>query len=533
MAPTTPLLSTEERAELRQLLNREAWRRGNLRHLLHPDQKLAYDRIKVSTGRFILEIARRWGKTTLLMLLAFEVCLRAAGRRVVYGAPTYRALREFVLPVVEKLAALAPTEYRPRFNATTGHVTFPHNGSYVALFGAQDKKAADRGRGPEAEAAFLDEAGFTPVLMYVLRSIFGPQLLHTGGRTILGSTPAPLPDHDFTVLAERAELTGNFLRRSVFQNPMLTAEQLRAFIEQDARDEGLTPEDYQLTDTFRREYLAERVIDRLLVVVPEWGAINETTKRPNSESCIGIVERPEFYDGNTWLDFGGADPHAATFGYWHFRQAKYVVEDEALLRGGENTEQLARVVKQKETALWGVNRWEGTLRGAADPQLLAVLPDWMREAIDEDAPQQPYSRVADNDLQLIRDLYELHGLAFAPTEKHQKDLAVNNVRVMVSAHQLLIHPRCVHTIRHIGTTTWANNRRQTYARRGGQHGDLLDTIVYGVRNLSRRNPEPAHLGLSPGQSARVRLLQQQEEEEQAEVMLGSSALAKRLLGKRQ
>lgn len=510
-----PPLSTEEREALRLLVTAESWRRGQLRYLLHPGQKEIYDHINNTTGRYVMEVARRYGKTVLLLVLAYERALRRKCR-VVYGAPTLKHLAEFILPVVEWLNDKAPQEYRPKYNSQTGHIDFP-NGSHVALFGADDKRKADRGRGAEADLAIFDEAGFTPVLRYVLRSVFRAQLLHTGGRVILGSTPAELPDHDFTALAEKAEATGNYVRRTVWDNPLLTRERIEEFVSEDARDEGISVEEYRDSDEFRREYLAERVVDRLLVVVPEWAK--------HAADCTGVVARPDYFDAWVSLDKGGADPHAVLFGYYHFKLAKDVVEREMLLKKGENTLELATAIKAVEKELWGVNAWNGTLRGNTDAALFSSLPDWAQRRIDDEAPQQPYWRISDNDLHLVKDLYQLHDLQFCPTAKDDKELQVNNFRVAVVNHKWLINPGCTNTIRHIATTTWANDKRQTYARRGGEHGDLLDCAVYKHRNPIRRNPYPQEV--TPG--ARVRLVQESELEE---AVLGDTPLARKLLGRK-
>jgi hypothetical protein len=118
--------------------------------------------------------------------------------------------------------------------------------------------------------AIFDEAGFCPLLRYVLRSVFRPSLLHSGGRTLVASTPAEEPDHDFTAIAELAEANGAYFNRDVWDNPRLTEGQIEKFIEDDARDEGMSVEAYLESDEFRREYRAERVINKMLLAVPEW-----------------------------------------------------------------------------------------------------------------------------------------------------------------------------------------------------------------------------------------------------------------------
>lgn len=488
MGSTAPLRVTDEQVAAYRAATNGLWRRGILAPWkLDRAQCDVYRSIFHSqASRFVLEIARRWGKTFLLVTIAIETCLRTPKVRVVYGAPTLKHLAEFVLPAFEAIIADAPPDCRPVWNSARGHWTFP-NGSYVHLFGADDKRKADRGRGPASVLAIFDEAGFTPVLRYVIRSVFRPQLLSTGGRMLLASTPAEDPDHDFTAVAEIAERNGTYARLTIHDSPRYTKEQIEKFIADDARDEGMSVEAYVTSDDFRREYLAERVINKLLVVVPEWEAV--------AAECTLAVKRPDHFDAWTVLDPGGADPHAVTFGYWDFARSVLVVEDELLQTNGENTAELAAAVKAKEDALWGAKRYEGTVRaltGDPDPRLLEALPQWLLPAVGaKNVPEQPYMRWSDNNLITVRDLYALHGLLFAPTAKDDKNAAVNNLRVLVGAKKVLVNPRCVHTLRHLRTTTWKNHKRREYARRAGEHGDCLDTLVYAARNVDQhRNPAP-------------------------------------------
>lgn len=488
--------TSSERAALVREIEAEYFRRGQLRWMLqeHASQLEVYDQIYAcSDHRFVLEIARQWGKTWLLATLAVETCIRFPGCRVVYGAPTLKHLQEFIIPTLHAVTRIAPPGVRFSFRESKGHFEC-ENGSYIHLFGAKDKHDAERGRGPKAKLIVFDEAGFTPVLGYVLDDVFKAQTLHSGGRTILASTPAEEPDHAFTEIATIAETNGNYARRTIYDNPMLTPERIREFIEQGAKDKGLTPEEYMQTDTFRREYLAERVINKLLVVVPEWEKKRSALMVP--------VKRPRYFNAQVTLDFGGNDPHAAHFGYWHFERAEFVVEDELLLRNGENTHQLAQAIQAKEHALYGVNKWDGTLRGARDEptqHLIDALPGWLQELVNKaETQEQPHTRWCDNDIQLARDLYQLHQMAFIPTAKDNLELQVNNLRVAISSEQFRVDPRCVHTDRHMRTTTWKDHKRKDFARRAGEHGDLVATSIYELRNVDKRNPhvEPKkdHLG---------------------------------------
>ena len=478
--------ASPEEIEAIQREAREAlWLEGDLTFLLHSGQKEAWEAIQASgLSRYVLEIARKWGKTWFLVVVAAMQCLKKPGSRVVYGAPSLKHLTEFVLPVMAEITKDAPDAVRPEFSVQSGHWAFP-NGSWVHLFGADDKRKADRGRGPKAELAIFDECGFSPVLQYVLTSIFRPSLMHGGGLTLLASTPAEEPEHDFTRICEVAEVNGSHMRKTIHDNPLLTKTQIERFIEEDARDNGYTVEEYVRTPEFRREYLAERVTDKTLAVVGEdW----ENAR----EACMVEVPRPEFYDGYVSLDFGGVDPHAALFGFWDFKAGQLVIEDEVLLRDGENTAQLAEAIKAKERALWGASGWNGTLRGAAEVQ---GLPEWIQQGIQ--APAQPYLRVCDTDVALARDLAQLHGIGFLPTAKDEKVLQVNELRVLFRQGRVKIHPRCRNLDRHLRQTLWSSPRQTDYKRKNGEHGDLLDALVYMVRNVRKaRNPWPENWGVN-------------------------------------
>lgn len=461
------------------------WRHGDLTHLLHDGQLELHRQYLSTQGRFVAEIARRWGKTYWLLVLSVMTLAeyhKRTGRpgRVVYGAPTLKHLEEFVLPTLDKLRDDAPADVRPEFAPSKSHIETPWG--HIHLFGADDKRKADRGRGSEAILAVFDEAGFTPLLRYVLSSIFRPSLLHTGGRVVLASTPAEEIDHDFTNLAEKAEGTANYARRTVWQNPLLTEAAIKAFIEQDAKDEGFTVEQYMASDAFRREYLAERVINRMLVALPEWVELED--------ELTVEVERPRLFRVHAGIDFGGTDPHFAAWGYWHLEHG-LVVEDELELMADEVSTELSVAIKQKERERYGIDSWDGTMgalrRDSLEKYFGADVPKWARDSVEKVAAPQPWLRVCDTDMKLARHLAEV-GIAVVPTQKDNKQLHVQRLRGLIAQRQVKVHPRCERLKASWRTTTWKDERRTEWARRGGRHGDGVDAGCYLVRNLDRDVP---------------------------------------------
>lgn len=407
---------------------------------------------------------------------------------MLYAAPTTKDAQEIVAPLIEEICRTAPFEVK--YDRQQSKFIFPGKGQ-IRLFGCDNKAKANRGRGSGAHLVLIDEAGFVPTLDYVLHSIVAPQTLTTRGRVILASTPSDEPDHPFTQLAEKAESQGFYVRKTIYDNPRLTPQEIDQYIADDASIMGMTVDEFKQSDVYKREHLALRVIDTNLVVVPEW------------HGQFAHQDRPEFYDAYVSLDLGGVDPHGILFGYWDYANQCLVIEDELLLRDGEDTETICNRVKTKEQLLWGVDAWDGTLRAAQEQAgIIHGL----------DNKKQPYLRVCDMGGPKL-DL-KIDGVWFLPTEKQDKWQVIAQVRAMIRAGQIKISSKCRNLDRHLRTTMWQSEKTITYRRKNGEHGDLVDALVYMVRNLRRtRDPRPVRFGvdyentwLRPPEKPKVSLL---------------------------
>lgn len=498
---------------MRRRLVAEAWATGNLTYKLHGLQRRIETQLQAAVERgarrFVVEAGRKVGKTYFDVVQAHQVCLRNPGGRVVYGAPTLKMLEEFVHPEFARVAEDAPPGMAPVWNGHLGHYRFP-NGAWVHLFGAKDEEQAKKGRGPGALAAIFDEFNFCPVLPTVLDDVFKPSLMLTGGWQLLSSSPADVPEHPGTAISEIEEARGNYSHASWLENPMLTDAQRQAEIAENAAQAGMTPEEYTRSAKYRREYLGHRVVDPTLVGVPEWEEARKTQ--------LMAIERPRLFRGQEGIDFGGVDAHFIVFGYWHPGKGA-VIEDELVMHDGETTLQLAEAAKRKEAALWGVNSWDGTLAGLTAASLAlhfgGEVPEWARVRADKGSGQ-PWMRSRDTDTQLGIDLLA-HGLLTIPTRKDRKQLAVDALRVLIRKRELWVHPRCVHLDKDLRATTWANDKREQWARRAdGSHGDGVDALVYFNRNLTRDVPLEPAIGHVPTQTL-------------PRALLGDSPMARKLL----
>lgn len=434
MTPNKPLSQEAARTVL--------WHKGELSWKLHKAQLDMRDAFNSSDGlKFIINSSRQLGKSVLLCALAIEYALKNPDVQIKYAAPTQRMVKQIIKPHFRMLLKDCPDDIRPEWFAQDSRYVFK-NGSQIDIAGAEAGNS-DRLRGTRMHLGIVDEAGFCSELSYLVQDVMLPMTLTTNGRIILASTPAKTPMHPFEQYWKQAEEGGNRIRKTIFDNPLISEKKIKQYIRECGGEQ---------TTAWKREYLAEFIIDAESVVVPEFGAVEA--------DIIQDLVRPSYFDAYTSLDPGYRDLTVALFGYWDFQKASLVIEDEFVLNK-TRTDILADGIKAKELVLWG--------------------------------KQKPYFRVADNELILIQDLDTLHGLRFIATDKDNKLAQINELRVMVQAKRLLIHPRCRTLISHLKNAVWDNNTKDTFARiEGFGHFDAIDALVYMLRNVRKHhNPFPA------------------------------------------
>ncbi len=424
---------------------RAAWHKGYLRYKLDTNQRKVYQQFNAISGSFYFNKPRRIGGSYFNCVMACEVAQKIAGAQVKYAAPTAKAVRKIIGPNMRKILADCPKDLMPKWSSLDSEYRFP-NGSVIAVAGC-DNKNYENLRGTESHLNIVDEVGFIADLEYIVNDVLMPMTQDTDGKTLLTGTPPTSLDHEAVRLFEEHQAVGAAYSCTIYDNPRLQGEKMNRFLAKLARSRSI--DELVKSNMFRREYLAQFIPDLAKVVIPEW------TDR--KEELVHEMDVPEFYDAYVGLDVGVRDGHAAIFGHWDFVKAVFCVRDELYLKNA-NTRELAEALQAKETELWG------------------------------DA--KPYKRVADNNLLLVMDLYDAHQLDFEPTAKDNKELQINNVRRMISDGQLIVDPRCKNLIHQLYTTTW-NANYSSYERTAAGHGDLVDALIYAIRNLDRnRNPFP-------------------------------------------
>ena len=466
------------RLEQRLRLTEEKWRRGNLRHLLDSNQQGMYDAIKANSQKqFVIEAARKIGKSYMLGVMAFELALRNPGKRINYVAPTGKEAHEIALPVMGEIRELAPADCKPEWKQQDGHWMFP-NRAFINLGGADDQAAADRNRGPESVGNIVDEAGFVPVLGYLIDSVLAPQTLQTGGPMWLASTPPFTPGHDFATLADTAALKGAYLNRNIYTHGRMSREQIDSYLTSRAEARGMTLEQYKRTTDYRREYGAERVIEESLAIIPEWPLVKGTV----------VVEKKseDWFDLYISMDPGTADNTGILYAESLFRENALYIQHESLLHGANSatiTEEITRTLTEKFPKQNYPNR-----DGFPIPGVI-----------------RPYSAVVDATTALvIRDLYMQHaqghkelefGLAEKMIGQGGRDANDNLVRIELQAGRIFINPRCANLIRQIANAIRAKPGGDMIRTVRDGHFDLVAALRYLVRDwVSKRGHNPCPEG---------------------------------------
>lgn len=496
-APTLIASADEARALLGEDAARTAarhalWRAGDIRYALHAGQLDALETILASEARrFVLCTGRRWGKSRLMCVIAVAVCvLRALHRagaelpdwlspwlravvarttrpaRVVYAAPTAGMVAEFIEPHMQWLASHAPAELRPEPDALHGRWIFP-GGDVIVIRGCEDRKKADRLRGPEADLGIVDEGGFIPILDYVAKSVVGPQLWETRGRMLLPSSPPESPDHPFVQFLAEAEEVGASFRARTADAPHITPAMLAEAIADAGGEDSV---DWQ------REGEARIVIDPERTVLPEFSA--------HESFIVREVERPRHFLPHVIGDAGFEDCDVMLFGYYDFRADLDVIEDEVVMHHARS-DTLDAGVAAKERELWGTPERPAPKvhrrRVDAQPKVRADMSREEWQAEDEEDAVRHWQGVSK---------------ARGGPGMGSMRAAANAARVRISRGRVVISPRCKTTIAHAKHARWAQNGDTFLRVADGQgrtlhHYDGAAALVYFLRDLDRaKNPYP-------------------------------------------
>lgn len=431
----------------------------------------------------VWNIGRQRGKTFDAVFLALEAGVTIESGVIRYCAKTKDSAIGIVTPAWDALVATMPPEMRPVKGRSDTEWRFPTTGATFVLFGT-DAQSFAKGRGPKTHLQLFDEAGFYQDLPSVESALL-PSLMTTGGRALYLSTPAESLGHPYTQRIYAAMASGNYQHDTFWSNPRVNHE---GVITAESQRLGMDRETFLKSTYFRREYLSEIVTDESRAAMPAW-------TKALADEVVGDWQRPLHWDAYQAHDPGiTGDPHASLFAWHDFERNEVVIEYELERRSAATTiATWTDSIKSVESELYGVNAWNGKLLGSADMQRqLQDVPEYLRDSITTSAPRQPYLRVGDNAQGVCREMSLTYGLAMWPTDKHDKAFHADQANQLLATRRVRIHRRCVRLLEQLFSTVW-NKTRSEWERTDKDHGDLVDCLIYLLRNVRwNRDCRPKH-----------------------------------------
>lgn len=426
----------------------EKWFRGDLSYLLHSGQKILQTRFDEVMGQlFVANVSRQWGKSFWAVTKAIELALSRPKARIKYATAFQTDLTEFILPTFDAVLQDCPDALKPVYKVQGSKWVFA-NGSEIKLVGLD--KSPNSMRGNVIDLIIIDEAGFVDKLDYVYTSIIIPATLHRPNcKIILVSTPPATPAHPFGDFIQRAEAAGSYVKLDIYTNPRIT----EADIDRMADAMG-----GKLSTTFRRECLCELILDDDLALVREW--------KDDYVAAPVLDQYFQYYHKLVGQDLGRKDHTALVFGYYDFKRAALVIQDELTMEGPAwTTVTLKEAVVAKEKALW--NEFKA------------------------------FRRVSDNNNpHLLQDLSSIHSLHFMPVKKESSlEQMVNRVREWVKTGRIIINPRCKMLIGCMKYGIWDKNRKEFARSKVYGHFDHFAALMYLlIHTPYSSNPIPADHG---------------------------------------
>lgn len=400
--------------------------------------------------KYVIKCSRRLGKTYYLVCRGITRCIKQPGALVRFAAPTQGALTTIIKPIMRKIIHDCPLSILPRWSTQESAYIFNQE-SRMYLSGV-NQGHGEKLRGNYCDEFIIDEAGTVTDLEYLVADIAMPQLLDMDGKVIRGrrliisGSPAKTPAHEFTRVGRVAYAKGNYSHFTIYDGGY--SEDIIDIFKEEAGGEE--------SSTWKREYLAQDVVDEKKALVKEWKA--DYIQPPL------IDEYFKFYYKYDALDIGVRDKTVCLYAHYDFKRATLFVHGETVLSGPDmTTERLAEEVKEKEKYLFG----EYEVR----------------------------KRISDIDLLLINDLSKLHQLYFSPTNKGKLEEMINEVRIWVGAGRVIVDPSCKQLIGCLAYGIWDKNRKDFERVDEYGHFDAMAALMYLIRNVDHRvNPIPEFYG---------------------------------------
>lgn len=393
------------------------------------------------------------------MLLLTVLCIRNPGHTYVFAAPTNIDAKDITGDVYPTILNDCPKDLQPKFARNI--FTF-NNGSRIKIGGCHD--GADNLRGRAAHGIIVDEAAHIPqhsktsCLSYVLASILMPQLLTTKGFVLIASTPPRNLQHDYVHIIRNADQNGTLLTFDVYANTSLTPEEIE---KEKRRSYSVDPSG----SAWKREWLVLLVPDANDLIIPEatFGAIG--IEKVEHE----LIEHFEHLHRYISFDHGTKDLNVVLFAFYDYANARTVIERELVLKGGPNTDTIAKEIARVKHELWGHL-----------PVFRSICDSISRQIIIDLNGHEEIKK---------------SGITFINPSKVDLEAMVNQLVIAMSHQRYVVDSDCVLLLETMRTGTWKvsdSTGKREFARLGEiGHCDALACLVYLQRALVR-SANPLH-----------------------------------------
>ena len=423
------------------------WRIGKIGlYYLYEHQKPLHDMLKnVVRDIIVLNISRRFGKTTTCLTYSFEEAIKNK-QDIRYATAFLVDVEEFLLPIASHLMEGCPKDVRPVYKASRKEFHFP-NGSRIKLVGLD--KNPNGIRGNAIDILIIDEAAFVDKLEYLYKSIIVPATANRSFKIVFPSTPPLKVDHFWVQeLIPKAKMRGTYMEFTLDDNTSLDDEEKQRLIDEVGGRESTTA---------RREFFCEIIRDPELIVIPEY----------SEERHVKELKLPEYYYPLFTIDFGGSmDKHGMLITYWDFERAKFCVYRECLLPKNTSSKIIREHAKPMEEAV----QW---MKGEG-PERIGDAPEQLRIDL------------------LADDFY----CAPPMKEKGSVEANINSLRLACLRDELEIDKSCEMLKLTLEYGSWLENREDWQRTEDLGHLDLLAALLYAYRHIDKKNPFPDYYGKS-------------------------------------
>lgn len=411
------------------------WRKGNLGWKLHAGQQQIRTTIRAlpaSTRECLVFCARRYGKSYLACVMALEDCLRTPNANVLYVGPSVKQTLDIVRLLFPEILVDAPAGLITQSKSEKRWIF--QNGSQLMLAGFDTARESIRGM--RADAVYIEESGMAnaDLYEYTINSVLFPTLMHSRGKIVHLTTPAPIIDHPLHLTTiPKTQATGAYFKFTIRDNPLISA----ADIESEIYNLGGIESSHT-----QRELFCNIVRDEQTTVVPQF----------DERKHVKAINSPD--DAYHWLcgDIGG-------------------VRDKSVLHLCAYDSVSKKVLFLDERAF--------------DPKTPTV--EIVKGGVEMEAGRKVY-RAVDAPGQLYVDLSTVYNYPCFLPEKLHFDQNIHRVQTAFYKDEILVDPRCKLLVASLNSGQ-LNKQRTDFARSEALgHCDALASLVYGLRHADKRSP---------------------------------------------